>query len=133
MVEILLKATGIWFVIVIVAIFNGIFREKILVNLIGSKLALPLSGVLLAILVFLITLIFIPFIGSSVAKTYVWIGLFWLILTLSFEFLFGHFLAKKTWHEIMQVFNIKNGNLFIFVLFVTVISPWLAAKVKRIF
>jgi len=133
MVEILLKATGIWFVIVIVAIFNGIFREKILVNLIGSKLALPLSGVLLAILVFLITLIFIPFIGSSVAKTYVWIGLFWLILTLSFEFLFGHFLAKKTWHEIMQVLNIKNGNLFIFVLFVTVISPWLAAKVKRIF
>ena len=132
MTSILLKATGIWLVIVVAAIFNGVFREKVLVPVSGAGFALPLSGVLLAILVFLITFASISFIGSSVTKTYLLVGLLWVVLTLSFELLFGHFIVGKPWHEIMQIFNIQKGNLFIVVLFVTAISPWVAAKARGI-
>jgi len=131
--NILLKATGIWLVIVIAAIFNAVFREKILLPVIGSGFALPLSGVLLSILVFLITFVSISFIGSSVAKIYLLIGLLWVVLTLSFELLFGRFIVGKPWHEIMQVFNIQKGDLFIVALFVTAISPWVAAKARGVF
>ena len=133
MTSILLKATRIWLVIVVAAIFNGVFREKVLVPVIGSGFAIPLSGVLLAILVFLIAFVSISFIGSSVAKTYLWIGFLWVVLTLSFELLFGHFIVGKAWREIMQIFNIQKGDLFIVVLFVTAISPWVAAKARGIF
>ncbi len=126
------KATGIWLVIVSAAILNGVFREKVLVPAIGASMALPLSGVLLAVLVFLVTLLLVPFIASSESKAYIWVGIFWVILTLFFEFLFGYFVAGKSWQEIMQVFNIKTGDLFIFVLFVTAISPWLSAKLRGI-
>ncbi len=129
---ILFKATGIWFVIVVAAIFNGVFRESVLVPAVGADLALPLSGVTLAVLVFLVTLFLISFIGSSKQKTYIHVGLLWVVLTLSFEFLFGHFVVGKPWHEIMQVFNIRKGDLFIIVLFITAISPWAAAKLKGI-
>lgn len=128
----LFKATGIWFVIVAAAILNGVFREKVLVPAIGASMALPLSGVLLAVLVFLVTLLLVPFIASSESKAYILVGIFWVILTLFFEFLFGYFVAGKSWQEIMQVFNIKTGDLFIFVLFVTAISPWLSAKLRGI-
>ena len=128
----LFKAAGIWLVIVAAAILNGVFREKVLVPAIGASMGLPLSGVLLAVLVFLVTLLLVPFIASSESKAYIWVGIFWVILTLFFEFLFGHFVAGKSWQEIMQVFNIKTGDLFIFVLFVTAISPWLSAKLRGI-
>ena len=132
MIRILFKATGIWLVIVVAAIFNGVFREKCIAPWIGADLALPLSGMLLALLVFLITLIFIATIGSTEQKVYLMIGLFWLVLTLSFEFLFGHYVAGKSWKDLIQVFNIRKGDLFIVVLFITALSPWLAAKIRNI-
>ena len=132
MVSILLKGTGIWFVIVIAAILNGTFREKILVPVIGSSMALPVSGILLAVLVFLVAFMLVSSIGSSETKVYILLGLFWVLLTLSFEFLFGHFIVGRSWHEIMQVFNVKKGDLFIVVLAITGISPWLAAKARGI-
>ncbi len=132
MTSILLKAMGIWLVIVVAAILNGTFREKVLVPTIGANVALPLSGILLAVLVFIITLILISFIGSQDYQVYIWVGIFWVVLTLSFEFLLGHFVAGKPWHEILQVFNVKKGDLFVVVLFITAVSPWLAAKVRGI-
>ncbi len=133
MIDMLLKTMGIWFVIVFAAIMNGTIREKILVPIIGSNLALPLSGISLAIIVFVVSFLIIPFIGASEPKIYFSIGLFWVVLTLLFEFIFGHFVAGKPWKDIMQVFNLKEGDLFIVVLCVTAISPWLAAKIRGLF
>lgn len=132
MINMLPKVIGIWFVIVIAAILNGVFRVKFLDPVLGENVALPISGLLLAGLIFLVTLIFISFIGSAESIVYIWVGLIWVALTLSFEFLFGHFVIGKSWHEIMQVFNMSNGDLFIVDLFVTGISPWAAAKLRRI-
>jgi len=128
----LFKATGIWLVIVAAAILNGVFREKVLVPAIGTSMALPLSGVLLAALVFLVALLLVSFIGSSESKVYILVGIFWVILTLFFEFLLGHFVAGKSWQEIMQVFNMKKGDLFIIVLIMTAVSPWVSAKLRGI-
>lgn len=126
----LLKATGIWFFFVIAAIFNGFLREKILLSVIGIEMALPISGVLLAILVFLVTLLSVSIIRSSQQYVYILIGILWVVLTLSFEFIFGHYAMGKPWQEIFQVFNIQKGDLFVLVLLVTAISPWAAGKIR---
>ncbi len=130
MASILIKATGIWLVIVLAAILNGTLREKVLVPMLGASAALPLSGISLAALVFVVSLTFVPFIAASGTRAYVMIGLLWLVLTLLFEFIFGHFVAGKSWQDIAQVFNVKKGDLFLLVLVVTAISPWLAAKIR---
>ncbi len=95
--SIAIKAIGIWIVMLVAAIINGIVREKILTPAIGFDLALPISGLILAILVLLIVWIFVPFIKVKQEKRYFTIGLFWLGLTLAFEFIFGRYILDKSW------------------------------------
>lgn len=130
MIGVFCKATGIWILMALTAILNGVLRETVLVSMLGTQTALPVSGMLLTVLVFLVTLILIPVIGRSDTKTYLRIGIYWLLLTLSFEFLFGHYIAGKPWLEILQVFNLKQGDLFSVVLLVTVFAPLIAAKTR---
>ncbi len=130
MIVLLLKGLGIWFVMIVAAVINGVFREKVLVPLTGVRVALPVSGILLALLVFLIALGSISFVGKRESYTYYIIGVLWVVLTISFEFLFGHFVAGKSWSAITRVFNLTEGNLFIVVLFILAISPRVSAKLK---
>lgn len=128
----MLKAIGVWLAIVIAAIVNGLFRESVLVPTIGAELALPLSGVLLSVLVLLVSFMLVSFLDSSKPKVLLATGLFWVTLTVSFEFLFGYYVVGKSWLEIIKAFNPLKGDLFFLVLFVTAIAPWLSAKVRGI-
>jgi hypothetical protein len=132
MISVLLKATGIWLLIVVAAIINGLLRENLIAPVVGIEAALSISGITLSIVIFLFSLMSVPFIGSSETKTYLCVGIYWGLLTLSFEFLFGHYVVGKSWVEIMQVFNIQKGDLFIVVLFVTAFSPWLSALIRGV-
>jgi len=130
MTVVVIKSVGIWLIIVIAAILNGVTREKLLTSLVGSGVSLPLSGITLSGLVLVITYFTIPFLGEVKTGVYFVIGLIWVVLTLAFEYLFGHYVAGKPWHEINQVFNLLKGDLFIVVLIVSAASPWIAAKLK---
>jgi len=132
MISIFFKATGIWLIIVVAAIINGVLREKLLVPIVGAHLALPLNGVFLSGLVLFVSFLLIPFLKSSETYEFLLIGLLWVALTLCFEFGFGHLVAGKSWQEIIQVFNLKKGDLFLLVLTVTAISPWVSAKLRGI-
>jgi len=115
---------------VIAAVVNAGIREKLLVPAIGPCIALPVSGLVLSIVIFLVVFLTIPLVGSLTGRRYFYVGLYWAVLTLSFELLFGHFAAGKSWQEIMQVFNVRKGDLFILVLLATLISPWLSARLR---
>lgn len=131
--RVIVRATGVWLLIVVVAVLNGLLRERLLVPAIGAELALPASGLSLAVLVFLVSLLFVPAICAAEPGKCILTGLYWVILTVSFEFVFGHFVAGKSWQQILQVFNPAKGDLFVVVLFVTAGSPYLAAKARGLF
>ena len=63
--NLVLKAGGVWLFIVIVAIANGLVRETFLVPALGQPLALPVSGISLSVLVFVITYAKYPVIRSK--------------------------------------------------------------------
>lgn len=126
----LLKGAGLWLLLVAVAIANGLLREEILAPLFGAPAALALSGLLLSGLVFVVALVTLPAIGRTRARVYWAIGLVWTVLTLGFEFLSGHYLAGKSWAELVQIFNPVRGDLFLLVLAATACSPWLAARLR---
>ena len=130
MLKVAVKSIAVWLVIVIAAIFNGAIREKLLIPFIGSYISLPLSGITLSALVFIITYVAIPIFGNVKSGVYLLVGVFWILLTLAFEYLFGHYVMGTPWHEINQVFTLLNGNLFIIVLIVTALSPWAAARLR---
>ena len=124
----MIRGAGIWLFILAAAIGNGFFRELVLVPVLGAGPALPVSGVLLAVLILLIAWLAIPAMGSAERGLYLRIGALWVLLTLAFEFLFGHFLAGRPWEEILAVFDVSEGDLFLLDLLVAGCAPWLAAR-----
>ena len=127
----LVKGLGVWLVMVAAAIGNGLLRETLLVPWLGGGISLPLSGILLALLIFAIAYMCLPIFGRQSQREYLGIGFFWCGLTVLFEFGFGHYIVGKSWQEIWQGFNPARGNLFCLVLVVTLFSPWLAARLRN--
>ena len=44
------------------------------------------------------------------------IGTTWLILTVLFEFGFGHYLDGKSWSELFENYDVRNGRVWVAVL-----------------
>jgi len=129
-INLIVKAGMIWFVIAVFAVINGAFRESVLVPSFGQSVALPISGLSLSIIVFMVSYFSFSLFRVKSYRSYLFIGIQWVLMTLIFEFVFGHYVASKSWSEILQTFNILKGNLFIIVLLVSCISPLLVAKIK---
>ena len=125
-----IKGTGIWLLIMLAAIANGGLREAVLEPALGAQAALPLSGVLLVLIIFIVSWLCVPLVGRTGTTTWLGIGLLWVVLTLAFEYLFGHFVAGMPWDEIGRVFDLRGGNLFSLALLAAFLSPWLAARLR---
>ena len=126
--HLLLKICVIWSIIAFLAVLNGLLREAVLSEHMDAELALPVSGIILCLLVLLVTDLLLPWLGQQITRTWFIIGAAWVCITLLFEFVFGHYVAGKPWHELMQVFNMREGNLFTLVLLTAFIAPYTAAR-----
>ncbi len=124
------NASLIWLLMMLVAIANGVFREQILAPYLGQDIALPVSGISLSVLVLMVSYISLPFFGRHSASTFLLIGTQWLLMTLVFEFVFGHYVVGKSWQTLLQVFNVSSGDLFLLVLLVSLLGPYLAARLR---
>lgn len=127
-----LKALALWFAILVLAILNGVFRESVLIPALGGFAGLIASGVLLCACIFFVAFIAAPWFGPSGSRHFILIGVFWLLMTLLFEFCLGRFVQQKTWSELFEAYTFAGGNLWPVVLLVTLLSPWLAARLRRL-
>lgn len=125
-----LKAAAIWFAILVLAILNGILREKMLIPALGGFAGLIASGAILSGCIFLVAFAVVPWCGPLVSRQWLLVGLFWLLLTVAFEFGFGRFAQHKTWAELFDAYAFRGGNIWPIVLIFTFISPWLAARIR---
>lgn len=122
-----IQAIGIWFLIVPLAILNGGLRENILVKL--GSIALPLSGIILSICIFVVALLLIPKIKECKSKDYIIFGIIWFVLTNLFDLLM-YISEGKGINELLNSYNFLNGNLWILVVITTFVSPIIVSKIK---
>lgn len=127
-VKTVLKALLLWAAILLCAMANGALRELLLIPALGTTPGLVLSGLILSGCVFAVAWFATPWYGRLAAGQYRAIGLFWLVLTLAFEFGFGRLVQHKSWPELLQAYTFKDGNLWPVVLVMTLVAPWLAAR-----
>ena len=129
----ILKSALIWLCFIPAAILNGGLREHgehVLARVLGEKWALPVSGIILSICIFLITWLLLPRIGRLSAKTCIIIGLSWTFLTIFFEFASG-LAGSITVRELVAAYNPVTGNLWLLVLATTMLSPMTVRKITR--
>ena len=85
----LAKAFGIWLLILVCAVLNGVLREAVLLPAFGKPAAFVISGVVLSLLIVAVSLVLVPRLGPLSMPHAMYVGVFWLALTLAFEFGFG--------------------------------------------
>lgn len=125
-----IRVCAIWFVLLVAAMANGTLRDQWLHPVLGYSLAMPLSGIILALLVFLVTWLAVPWLGGQTAKRFLYTGVLWVCLTLLFEVVFGHYVRELSWGALLRVFDIADGNLFTLVLLSALVSPVTAAHLR---
>ena len=122
--KILLYALGIWVIFLILAIVNAIVRESIYAPRLGEDLGHAVSSIIAIIYTLAITYWFIDRIKADVIGTdLLWIGVLWLILTVIFEFGFGHYVMGRSWDYLLADYNILKGRLWSLVLLTMLIAP----------
>lgn len=126
----LLRSLLAWLVILGLAIANGVLREEVLIPALGKPGGLILSGALLSMLIVLVAYVLVRFARGLTAAQGLRIGVFWLGLTLAFEFSFGRFVQHKSWAELLDAYAFKEGNIWPVVLMVTLLAPYLALRLR---
>ena len=126
----LFRATLVWLVLMALAIANGAFREAILVPRMGKSGAHVASTAMLCAAIVAIALVAIRWLSPSSARDGVEIGVFWLVLVLAFEFGFGHFVARKSWSDLLADYDVLGGRVWLAVPVTTAVAPYLAARLR---
>ncbi|RJP74556.1 MAG: hypothetical protein C4524_12875 [Candidatus Zixiibacteriota bacterium] len=120
-----LRAFLIWVLLALAMIANGIFREAVFTPAVGDHTAHALSSLTGLALILLVTRPFIRRLPSSTAGQLWGLGFFWLGLTLAFEFLFGHYVMGNPWSVLLADYNLLRGRLWVLVLAVIFLTPWI--------
>jgi hypothetical protein len=53
------------------------------------------------------------------------VGLVWLLLTVAFEFGFGHWIAGHSWHRLLHDYDLSAGRLWVMIPIWIAIAPWI--------
>lgn len=59
------------------------------------------------------------------------VGAVWVVLTVGFEFLFGHYAAGHPWERLVADYNLAEGRLWPVVLAWVAAAPWLLSRRGR--
>jgi hypothetical protein len=117
------RATAVWAAILIVAIANGALRVGWIIPRAGERLGHIVSTVTLCIAILLVAWLSMAWIGAATRGDAVRVGMLWLVLTLAFEFLGGHYLFGTPWSQLVADYNVLGGRVWVLVLVTTAIAP----------
>jgi hypothetical protein len=120
----ILRYTLAWVPMVFIAIMNGVLRDlgygKHLSELRSHQVSTVTAILLFGIYIFVLTLLW-----TIDSRQAIMIGLIWLVLTLGFEFLFGHYVAKHPWEKLLHDYNLFAGRIWILIPIWITIAPYL--------
>jgi apolipoprotein N-acyltransferase len=120
-----------WFPMVGIAILNGILRQSgygpYFAELTAHQISTGTGIILMSIYIRIVTGYF-PIQSSRQAAG---IGVLWFVLTVVFEFGFGHFLMGHSWSKLFHDYNILEGRVWALFLIWLTISPYLFFKLIR--
>jgi hypothetical protein len=128
----LVRAGAVWFGIMLIAILNGAARDVILVPRLGDLVAGALSCFTLAALIVVVTWFSLQWIDPASLGDAWTIGVMWLAMTLTFEFVAGHYLFHTEWSALLADYNLFAGRLWILVLVTTTAAPALVFRAGEI-
>lgn len=114
-----------WIPMVFIAIANGVLRQAGYGHYMSELHAHQLSSLIAALLFGVYIRVLLRRWPAASARQALAIGLAWLVLTVAFEFLFGHYVAGHSWSRLFHDYNLLAGRVWLLVLAWISLAPYL--------
>jgi len=119
-----------WVVMLLVSVANGTFRDftygKHLPELLAQQIS-TLSGI---VLLGVVICLYVRRWPPASARQALNIGLFWMSLTVAFEFLFFHYVGGHPWDELLANYDLAAGILWPLLLAWIAFAPYLLNRFR---
>jgi len=122
-----------WLALAVVMVLNGVVGKALWEPRLGEygnhvvKSLLGIGLIFLAGWLFSLTAYGAAGIGAGLVC-----GLAWLVMTVGFEFVAGHYAFGHSWEKLLADYNLACGRLWVFVLLSTFVAPilrtWLGSR-----
>ena len=122
---VLRRAFLAWVVMAVAMILNGAFRVTVLAPRWGEVWAGVASAALGIALIQIIARQTLRKSSWTLTNHRVLIAALWLVLTVTFEFTFGHYVDGKSWSELAANYNLRQGGLWPIVLASLICAPFI--------
>ena len=119
----IIRASIIWLGLLVLAIGNGTVREFLISPRTGPEIGHVVSTILLSALICVVAWFTVSWIAPGTRHRALLVGSWWVVLTLAFELLAGHYLFGNSWSKLLADYNIARGRIWILVPIVTLLAP----------
>jgi len=127
--RVILYSLGIWPVFVVAAIANGVTRDYFYKPIVGDLASHQISTVIFICIILIITYLFLGRLKASYRNIdLIAIGIIWMIITIIFEFSFGHYVAGHSWDKLIADYNVFKGRIWSLVLLTTLTAPYITGR-----
>lgn len=120
-----------WFAMLLVSVANGVIRDLTYGKQIDALSAHQISCVTGILLLGIVIERFIRHFPPASGRQALLTGVFWLALTVAFEFLFFHYVGGHSWSELWGNYDVLNGRLWVFVLLWVALAPYVFFRFNR--
>ena len=114
-----------------IAIANALIRTSLYMQFLTEPRAHQLSSVSFIVLFGVYAWFILKWLKFSSAQEAFWLGMTWLVLTVVFEFLLGHFVIGHPWSRLFHDYNLLAGRVWILVLLWIAAAPSILYRIQR--
>ena len=125
-----LRAIAIWAMLLAAAVANGVARDILITPKVGDRVGHVVSTLVLCGVIFAIAYASIRWVAPGGTRQALLVGLLWLVMTVAFEFIAGHYLFGNPWEKLLADYNVIRGRVWLLVLVSNVVAPTWAAWVR---
>jgi hypothetical protein len=130
--SLLRRAVVVWFILIAVEFVHGVLRFIFLVPYVGDFRARQIGVFTGSVLIVAVAYLFIGWLQPAVTKSLMMVGMLWLVLTVAFEFSFGHFVFRRSWNDLASDYDLLHGGLLPIGMVVLAFSPVIAARLRNL-
>jgi hypothetical protein len=126
----LVRGFLIWLVLIVAEVAHGVARVAWLVPVVGdfaSRQIGVLTGTVINVSIAVLCIRWIQPVRVSAALA---VGILWLLLTVTFELVFGRLVVHASWPRLLSDYDVRHGGYLPFGLLALALAPLIAAKLR---
>jgi hypothetical protein len=127
-----LRSLVVWCAFVVLAVINGGFREAVLTPWLGEHESHVIGTITLCTAILIVTWLTINWMRPAKSTDALLIGGVWVLMTVGFEFLVGHYVFGTSWTRLLADYDLVGGRVWLLVLATSAFAPLSMARARDV-